>query len=392
MDQSQLEVIDAGGGWPHYQLLEAIVMSSDDAIIGKTLDGVITSWNPAAERMYGYAAREIVGQPISVLCPPDRVGEITTILTAIGWGERVVHFETVRRRKDGTTIPVSVTISPIHDQVGRLIGASSIARDTSAQAHAAAEIQALSAELRAGLEARVLQRTADLERANESLETFTYSVAHDLRSPLRGLNGFSEALLEEYGEALGETGRGYAGRIQAASERMGTLIDELLRLSRVSSAAMNLGPVDLSAEVAVIAAELQSAEPGRRVRLVIEDDVRVTADRTLIHTVLQNLVGNAWKFTARRDDATIEFGTTTADDAEVCYYLSDNGAGFDPAYLDKLFQPFQRLHTTSEFPGTGVGLASVRQIVQGHGGRVWADGAVGEGATFYFTLDAKEIT
>jgi len=239
------------------------------------------------------------------------------------------------------------------------------------------------------LEARVTQRTAELELSNRNLQAFSYSIAHDLRSPLRGLNGFSDALLEEYSEILGETGRGYAHRIQAASERMGTIIDDLLRLSQVTHADMNLVPVDLSAEVAAIADGLPSVDPGRRVSFAIQEDVWVAADRILIRTVLDNLVENAWKFTAGREDATIEFATAaTDDDATVCCYVRDNGAGFDPAYADKLFKPFQRLHTTREFPGTGVGLASVQRIIERHGGRVWADGAVDGGATFYFTLDA----
>jgi signal transduction histidine kinase len=258
--------------------------------------------------------------------------------------------------------------------------------DLTAQRSAEAEVRALNTEL----ETRVQQRTAELELANKNLEAFTYSVSHDLRAPLRGLSGFSEVLLEEYGELLGETGRGYAGRIQAASERMATLIDDLLQLSRVSRAGMNLGPVDLSAEFVAFAGELQSLEPGRRVRFAIQDGVWVTADRGLIRTVVQNLVGNAWKFTARRDDATIEFGTTTADEAGVCCYVRDNGAGFDPTYVAKLFQPFQRLHTAEEFPGTGIGLASVQRIIERHGGRIWAEGAVDKGATFSFTLDAQD--
>jgi light-regulated signal transduction histidine kinase (bacteriophytochrome) len=251
---------------------------------------------------------------------------------------------------------------------------------------AQAEIRTLNAEL----EARVEQRTDELVVANENLEAFTYSAAHDLRSPLRTLSGYSEALREDYGDRLDETGRWYTERIQAASERMGTLIDDLLLLARVSRAEMSLGPVDLSAEVAAIASELQAREPGRRVSFAIHDGVWVNADRTLIRTVLQNLVENAWKYSGKRDGATIEFGATAAEDAGVCCYVRDNGAGFDPAFASKLFQPFQRLHAVTEFPGTGIGLASVRRIIERHGGRVWAEGAVGRGATFYFTLDAKE--
>ena len=233
MGQPLVEGIEAGHGSASFRLLSAIINSSDDAIVGKTADGVITTWNPAAERMYGYSAEEIVGQPATVLCDPDHVGEIKEILEKIGRGERVLHHETVRRRKDGTTFPVSVTVSPVHDEGGRLIGASSIARDFTEQHRVAAE----------------LRRWADdLERANQNLETFTYSVSHDLRAPLRAMGGFSAALLEECGDVLGEDGRGYAERIQAASEQMARLIDDLLHLSRVSRAEMHLQKVDLGAE------------------------------------------------------------------------------------------------------------------------------------------------
>jgi signal transduction histidine kinase len=305
-------------------LLSAIVKSSDDAIVGKTMDGTITSWNPAAERLYGYSPGEIIGQPITTLCPPDWVGEIKGFLARIARGERVVHH-----------------------------------------------------------------RTAALERANENLESFTYSVAHDLRAPLRALGGFSAALLEDCEDDLGEIGRGYATRIMDASDQMAQLIDDLLDLSRVARAEVRLQQVDLGAEAARIVAELQRREPGRRVAFTAQP-ASAQADHNLIRTVLQNLLENAWKFTGRRDEASIEFGTGPTGDGRICYYVRDDGAGFDPAYAGKLFTPFQRLHSTLEFPGTGVGLASVRRIVERHGGRVWAEGAVGAGATFYFTLEAEE--
>jgi light-regulated signal transduction histidine kinase (bacteriophytochrome) len=229
-----------------------------------------------------------------------------------------------------------------------------------------------------------------LERANKNLTAFTYTAAHDLRTPLRALSGFSEALVEEYGGRLDDTGRGYAGRIQAASAHMATVLDDLLDLSQVSTAEMNLRDVDLSAEVTAICGRLRARDPGRRVLVTVQDGVRVIADRPLIRTVLENLLDNAWKFTAGREDATIEFAATPVDDAPLCCYVRDNGAGFDPAYADKLFQPFQRLHAASEYPGTGTGLASVQRIIDRHGGRTWAEGAVDGGATFYFTLDAKD--
>src|ERR1700733_11165818 len=355
-------------------LLSVIVNSSDDAIIGKTMDGVITTWNPAAERMYGYPAEEIIGQPMTVLCPPDRVAEVQEILRKIANDERVLYHETVRQRKDGTVFPVSVAISPVHDSRHGLIGASSIARDIS-------ERYRLQAELRL--------RTDDLEIAYRDLETFSYSVSHDLRAPLRALGGLSDALLKDCGDSLNEVAIGYTQRILAASKRMTQLIDDLLNLARVSRAKIHLQVLDLGAEAAEIAAELQRQGPDRHVRFTIQQPAWATADPTLIRTVLQNLLDNAWKFTAGRDDAAIEFGMTPEGTSESRFYVRDNGAGFDPADAGKLFKPFERLHSASQFPGTGVGLASVRQIVDLHGGRTWADGASGAGATFYFTLPTR---
>jgi PAS domain S-box-containing protein len=357
---------------PQLALLGALVHSSDDAIVSSSIDGLITSWNPSAERIYGYPAAEAVGQPAAFIASESSNGSNRSDAS-----DGSLHHETVQRRKDGTTFPASVMLSAIRDDDGALIGTSSIARDITEQLRSGAELHS---------------RMDDLERANQNLETFTFSVSHDLRAPLRSLGGFSAALLEDCGDALGEDGRDYAQRIQGASERMSALIEDLLHLSRLwRTDIQDVQPVDLSAEVARIADELQRSAPDRHVRFTIQDGVCAPADRTLIRTVLENLVGNAWKFTSRQADAAIDFGTTPASDAPVCCYVRDNGAGFDQAHADKLFAPFERLHGAAEFPGTGVGLASVRQIVERHGGHVWARGAVGQGATFYFTLDAKEI-
>jgi PAS domain S-box-containing protein len=370
---------------PRLALLGAIVDSSEEAIVSSGVDGLITSWNPAAERIYGYPAAEAVGQPAALVLEEDQRGEETETLRAFVASQRgngngsdgSVRHETVQRRKDGTTFPASVVFSAIRDDDGALIGTSAIGRDISEQLRAEAELRA---------------RMDDLERANQNLETFTYSVSHDLRAPLRSLSGFSAALVEDCGDGLSADGRDYAARIQAASGRMAALIDDLLRLSRVWRAELqDVQAVDLSAEVARIAEDLQRGAPDRRVHFTIQDAVWVPADRVLIRSVLENLVGNAWKFTSRRENASIEFGTIPVGDAPVCCYVRDNGAGFDVAYAGKLFTPFERLHTTDEFPGTGVGLASVQQIVERHGGRVWAEGAVGKGATFYFTLFAREM-
>jgi light-regulated signal transduction histidine kinase (bacteriophytochrome) len=232
--------------------------------------------------------------------------------------------------------------------------------------------------------------TQSISLTDDDLESFVYTVSHDLRAPLRALSGYSELLLEEYGGVLGAEGRGYAERIVTVSAQMGQQIDYLLELSRISRAELHLQPVDLGEEAARIAEDIQRQEPPRPVRFTIQKQVQALADLRLMRTVLHNLLDNAWKFTSGRDDASIEFGTVPSDDAAVCCYVRDNGVGFDPAYADRLFQPFQRLHAAGDFPGTGTGLASVRLIVARHGGRAWAEGGVGAGATFYFTLDGKQ--
>ncbi|HEX2742991.1 MAG TPA: ATP-binding protein [Streptosporangiaceae bacterium] len=232
------------------------------------------------------------------------------------------------------------------------------------------------------------QQADELEQSNQTLEAFAYLVSHDLREPLQTMSGYSAALLEDYGPSLNAEGRGYAEKIHAASLKMGDLINTLLRFARLSRAEVSLQPVDLGAEAAAIAAELQAAEPQRRVSFTIQQPAWAMADRPLIRTVLQNLLGNAWKFTSGQDDAQIELATMPDGDTRICCYVRDNGAGFDPAQTSKLFSAFQRLHPASEFPGTGIGLASVRQIVERHGGHVRATGAIGEGATFSFTLAA----
>ena len=371
----------------------ALLELAYDAIFVRDLDGRITYWNAAAEHAYGFTRAEAVGQIAHDMLStkfPEPLASIEASMTQRGrWEGELMH-----RRADGQSIIVESRWAARRSPGGSLLGFLEINRDITARKDAerealrrAEEIQALNATL----EQRVQQRTVYLERANKNLAAFTYSAAHDLRTPLRALSGFAEALAEEYGDRLDETGRGYAGRIQAASGNMATMLDDLLHLSQVSTAEMNLQDVDLSAEVTAICDQLRARDPGRRVRVTVEDGVRVTADRPLIRTVLENLLENAWKFTAGREHATIEFATTAVDDAPLCCYVRDNGAGFDPAYADKLFQPFQRLHASSEYPGTGTGLASVQRIIDRHGGRIWAEGAVGRGATIYFTLDAKDI-
>jgi signal transduction histidine kinase len=224
-----------------------------------------------------------------------------------------------------------------------------------------------------------------LETSNRELEAFSYSVAHDLRAPLRGINGFSRALLEDYGDKLDDDGKDYLDRIGAGAERMGLLIDALLTLSRVSRAELQREPVNLSRIADGVIKQLRTSQPERAIEFVNQEDVVAQGDPTLLRALFDNLLGNAWKFTGKREGARITFGTTTKDGA-IVYYVEDNGAGFDPAYAGRLFAPFQRLHQASEFAGTGIGLATVQRIVHRHGGTIWADGVVNRGATFHFSL------
>ncbi|HTU33238.1 MAG TPA: ATP-binding protein [Candidatus Acidoferrum sp.] len=235
------------------------------------------------------------------------------------------------------------------------------------------------------LELRVSQRTAELTAANKELESFSYSVSHDLRAPLRSIDGFSLALLEDYADKLDDEGKSHLTRIRAATARMAVLIDDLLNLARVARAELNRQPVNLSAMASSVVDELRKTGPDRRVDFVVQDCLETAGDGRLLRVVLENLLGNAWKYTSKRPSARIEFAKRQLN-GEAAYFVTDDGAGFDPAYAGRLFGAFQRLHGVNEFPGTGVGLATVQRIIHRHGGRIWAEGAVGKGATFYFTL------
>jgi signal transduction histidine kinase len=232
---------------------------------------------------------------------------------------------------------------------------------------------------------RLSEALIALAAANEELEAFSYSVAHDLRAPLRGIQGFSQAVLEDYSDKVDERGRDYLSRVSAAAVRMSSLIDDLLQLSRISRADLVPSAVDLSAIARDVATLCQLESPDRVVRMVIADGTRVIGDPRLLRIALGNLLGNAWKFSSNVVNPVIEFGRTTADGHDV-FYVRDNGAGFDATHASRLFAPFQRLHAEREFPGTGIGLATVQRIVRRHGGRIWAQGQPGAGATFYFTL------
>ncbi|WP_116139243.1 PAS domain-containing sensor histidine kinase [Trinickia diaoshuihuensis] len=353
--------------------LAAIVDSSEDAIIGKSLDGTIRSWNSGAQRIFGYVAEEMIGKPISVLLPPGRQGEEPAIIERLKHGERVETFESVRRRKDGRDIDVSVTISPIHDSRGNVVGASKVARDISASKRAEEVL------------ARAKEAT---DAANRELEAFSYTVAHDLRAPLRGIDGFSQALLEDYSAKIDEQGQRHLRRVRESAQHMAELIDCLLTLARVSRNELRHEPVNLSGLANAVAERLRVSQPERSVEFLIDDGLTATGDHRLLGVVLDNLLGNAWKFTRKQPSARIEFASMPQDGQPV-FYVRDNGAGFDMAFASKLFGVFQRLHSADEFEGTGVGLATAQRIVRRHGGHIWAEGEVGRGAAFYFTLNER---
>jgi PAS domain S-box-containing protein len=352
--------------------LAAIVDSSADTIIGKALDGTIRSWNLGAERTFGYSAAEIIGTPISRIIPPGREHEESIILETMARGE-AMQFETVRRRKDGRDIDVSVTVSPVRDSTGRVVGVSKVVRDITEQKRA---------------ELALAQAKDSAEAASRELEAFSYSVAHDLRAPLRGMNGFAQVLLDRYGDKFDAAGKDWLEEICLNATKMGALIDALLSLSRVTRSEVKRESVDLSALVRAAATRLHATEPERAVEVVVQDGLRADLDPTLARALIDNLVGNAWKFTRKAPSARIELGAADTDGPRT-FFVRDNGAGFDMAYASKLFAPFQRLHTADEFPGTGIGLATVERIVRRHGGRLWADGAVDAGATFYFTVPSR---
>ncbi|MHB9134575.1 MAG: sensor histidine kinase [Armatimonadota bacterium] len=300
---------------------------------------------------------------------------------ALRQGKAVPGQEIEILRADGTHAIIFDAAAPLRDAAGQIAGAVVVVQDITELKRTEADLRNLTETL----EQRVRERTAALEASNKELEAFSYSVSHDLRAPLRAIDGFSRILYEDYTNQIDEQGRDYLTRVRNAAQRMGRLIDDMLNLSRIGRAEMHQETVELSALAIATLDELRQREPERRVETDIMPGMLVTGDAALLRIALDNLLSNAWKFTSTREVAQITVGMNSMDGERV-YYVRDNGVGFEMDYVDKLFTPFQRLHTVEEFPGTGIGLAIVQRIIARHGGRVWAEGALGKGATFNFTL------
>ena len=354
--------------------------------IGKALldsGGAIVENNPAFGRIFGRSDSALVGQSLNeFLDDGDTQPLVTSQMQAFDDAGGVIRLTRSLRRGDGEVRNVHLTFAPVPNEPGIDVSRLVQVEDVTERVRAEAAVQALNRTL----EARVAARTRELSEANRELESFAYSVSHDLRAPLRGIEGFSRMLGERHADGLDATGRDYLDRVRKGTARMGELIDALLKLARIGRAEPDVADVDLSALAADVASGLADAEPGRRVAIDVQPGMHAQGDRTLLHNLLENLLGNAWKFTRGRDDARVEFGRETSADGRDWFVVRDNGAGFDPDYANKLFKPFQRLHSQDEFPGHGIGLASVKRIIERHGGEIEAEGQPGKGATFRFTL------
>jgi len=356
----------------------ALVNATNDSVFLIDTAGTVLALNEITAKRLGKRVDEILGSCLYDFLPLDVAQRRKKRLDEVFHTGKPAYFEDERQG-----IWFDTCGYPILDAKGKVARLAIYGRDITERKQAEEEIRKLNVEL----EQRVVERTAQLEAANKELEAFSYSVSHDLRAPLRGIDGFSLALQEDCAEKVGDQGKDYVRRIRAATQRMADLIDALLTLSRVTRSEIRVERLDLSNLARTIVADLRRTGPDRKVKFVISDGLTANGDARLLRIVLENLIGNAWKFTAKKADACIEFGALPHSDGKLVHFVRDNGVGFDMSYKEKLFGAFQRLHSGSEFSGTGIGLATVQRIIHRHGGHVWAEGKEGEGATFYFTLE-----
>ncbi len=362
------------------ELLELIMDAASDAIYVKDSQGRYLIFNKGAALMTGKSPEEMLGEDDTLLFPQKEARAIMAADRKILAHGEMLNIEQQLVMASGQEAAIQTVKGPLRDQRGEIIGTFGVSRDVTESRRLAEELHKLNEEL----EQRVQERTALLEAAVREQEAFSYSVSHDLRGPLRHINGYAGILEEEFGAAASPEARGYLERIRSSSSRMGKLIDNLLELSRIGRSELRKVPVNLSDLAGSICGKLREGEPERRVECAVTPGLTVRGDRVLLWQMLHNLLENAWKYSGKREPARIEFGCEPSADGRV-FFVRDNGVGFDMLYQDKLFGAFQRLHG-AEFEGAGIGLATVKRIVERHGGDVWAEAAVDRGATLYFTL------
>ncbi|GAB7044632.1 MULTISPECIES: sensor histidine kinase [Catenuloplanes] len=364
----------------HSQLLKLIDNTKSNIYMKRIDNGQYILVNREWERLFGVRREEVINLTDHGVFAPELADRLRTNDLDVARAGTTVQYEETADSADGLRTYISVKF-PVLDSNGEPYAVCGISTDITDRKQAEEQVRRLNTEL----EKRVRERTAELEASTRELDAFAYSISHDLRAPLRSLHGFSEALLEDYGDVLDDTGKDYLSRLQRNVRRMGRMIDDLLNLSRATRVELAREVFDLTAMAKDIGADLSEADPGRSVRLSVADDLTLYGDPHLVRLALQNLLANAWKFTGRCADPAIEVGRCQRG-GEDLIFVRDNGAGFDMQYADKLFNAFQRLHSTADFEGTGIGLAIVARVVRRHGGLIFAEAEPGRGATFYFNL------
>ncbi len=372
--------------------LAAIVESSDDAIISKSLDGIIQSWNKGAERMFGYTAVEVLGKPITLIIPPQRHSEEVDILARLRQGDRIEHYETIRVRKDGREVQISLTVSPIKDSAGRIIAVSKIVRDVTERKAVERSLREARERLQQQtqeLEQRVQERTANLQEIVAELEAFSYSVSHDLRAPLRAMQQFSRILLDEYADRLDDQGKRFLERIVAAGNRMDVLIRDVLSYSKVLRAPLQFERIDLERLVNETVADFQALQPPQA-EIKVEGPLHeVCGNVAFVTQCVSNLLTNAVKFVPPARKPRVRVWTELRD-KRVRLCIEDNGIGIAPEHHTRIFGMFERLHAAKDYEGTGIGLAIVRKAVERMHGSVGLESAPGKGTTFWVELPAPQ--
>jgi len=368
------------------EFLESAIDTLEDIFIVFDLSGELLHWNRSALKITGYRSEEVAGMSITdFFDTSERERVFSTVATGIQTGYASIEFGLVC--KDGRSVPFEFYGTPLHDDDGDTIAVTAIGRNITERIALMEREQeiAVANAIKEELESRVEERTAQLEDANKELESFSYSISHDLRSPLRAITSFSHIVMEKNSADLDNEARRLLDLVVQNAERMEELIKGLLEFSRMGRQEMRMSRIDMEELADDVFVELTTGAPGRQVDFKLARLPAARGDRLLIHQVLSNLISNAIKFTAKEEKPRIEIGSRAEAEANV-YWVKDNGVGFNTRYADKLFKVFSRLHSSDDFEGTGIGLANVQRILHRHGGRAWAESELGQGATFYFTL------